>query len=258
MPEQHDPELYGAIVADRYDEFYADALDTVGAVECLAELAGAGPVYELGVGTGRLALPLVERGLTVHGTETSEAMLSKLRAKPRGDEIRVTIGDFSEISVAGGPFSLAFLAFNTIFAAVSTSAQIACFEKVSQQLELGGRFVIEAFVLDPRDFHHGQAIEIRSMSPQRVELQLAAYDQDQQRLKRVFLTVLDGKIELHVANDTYATPREFDLMARMAGLTLQHRWADWRKSPFDSHSTKHVSVYVKPDAGRAKPTSSAT
>jgi hypothetical protein len=248
MAEQHDPALYGDAVAEHYDDFYADAFDTADAVDCLAQLAGAGPVYELGIGTGLVALPLLERGLKVHGTEGSEAMLAKLRAKPRGAEIPVTIGDFCEV-LAGGPFSLAFVTFNTIFAVASTSAQIACFEKVSEQLESSGRFVVETFVLHTRDFHHGQAIEIRSMSADRVELQLAAYDEAQQRLKRVFLNVLDGKVALHVANDTYATPREFDLMARMAGLTLEHRWSDWKKSPFTSQSRKHVSVYVKLPVG---------
>ncbi|MEA2212299.1 MAG: hypothetical protein QOF83_2247 [Solirubrobacteraceae bacterium] len=242
---QHDPELYGHLVADHYDELYADAPETLAAVERLAELAYGGPVHELGIGTGRLALPLLYRGLAVHGTESSEAMVSKLQAKPRGAEIPITIGDFSEVSASGGPFSLAFVAFNTIFALASESAQIACFQRVSRSLGPGGRFLIEAFVLDPRDFRHGRAIEIRTMSAERVELQLAEYDEVEQKLKRVFLSVRDGRTELHVASDTYATPRELDLMARMADLELDHRWADWDKSPFTAHSTRHVSVYVK-------------
>ncbi len=106
--------------------------------------------------------------------------------------------------------------------------------------------MIEAFVVDPRDFHHGRAIEIRTMSAERVELQLAEYDEVGHKLKRVFLNVLDGETKLHIANDTYATPGELDLMARMAGLELEHRWSDWKLSPFTSHSTRHVSVYVKP------------
>jgi SAM-dependent methyltransferase len=245
MADQHDPSLYGELVAAAYDELYADAPETLTAVDRLAELAGEGPVYELGIGTGRLALPLVRRGLTVHGIEGAEAMVAILRAKPHGDEIPVTIGDFCEVAAPGGPFSLAFLAFNTIFAVSSTSAQIACFAQVSQQLRVGGYFVVEAFVLHPQDFHHGRAIEIRAMSADRVELQLAEYDADQQKLNRVFLNVIDGKVKLHVANDTYATPRELDLMAMMAGLELQERWSDWTKSSFSAQSTRHVSVYVK-------------
>jgi Methyltransferase domain len=247
MAEQHDPELYGAAVADQYDDLYAYSPDTLAAVECLAELAGGGPACELGVGTGRLALPLVERDLTVHGIESSEAMLSKLRDKPRGNEVMVTLGDFSHVVAPGGPFSLAFLAFNTIFAVASTSAQIACFANVSRQLAVGGRFVIEAFVLDWRDFSHGRAVEVRSMSADHVELQLAEYDDDRQKLTRVLLNVRDGKINLHAANDTYATPRELDLMARMAGLVLDQRWSDWKRAPFTSRSTRHVSIYVKRD-----------
>jgi SAM-dependent methyltransferase len=245
MAEQHDPELYGEVVADKYDVLYADAPETLLAVERLSELSQGGPVYELGVGTGRLALPLVERGLEVHGTESSELMVSKLRAKPHSEAIRVTIGDFSKVVPSGGPFSLAFLVFNTIFAVADTSTQIACFELVSQQLRAGGRFVVEAFVIDPQDFRHGRAIEIRTMSAERVELQLAEYDADQQKLHRVLLNVLDGEIKLHVANDTYAAPRELDLMARMAGLDLDQRWSDWTRAPFTSDSARHVSVYKK-------------
>jgi SAM-dependent methyltransferase len=244
--EEHDPELYGDRIAEHYDQLYArDNPETLAAVERLCELAGAGPVYELGIGTGRLALPLVRRGLAVHGTESSPAMVSKLRAQPRGSEIPVAIGDFSTAAAPGGPFTLAFLAFNTIFAVADTSAQIACFEKVCQQLDSGGRFLVEAFVVDPRDFHHGRAIEIRRMSADRVEFQLAEYDEVEHKLKRVFLNVVNGETRLHVANDTYATPRELDLIARIAGLELEHRWSDWEKSPFTVHSTRHVSVYVR-------------
>jgi SAM-dependent methyltransferase len=245
MSEAHDPELYGKVVADKYDVLYADDPETLPAVERLRELSQEGPVYELGVGTGRLALPLAERGLEVHGTESSEMMVSKLRAKPMGDKIRITIGDFSKVAPPGGPFSLAFLVFNTIFAVADTSDQIACFDLVGQQLSAGGRFVIEAFVVDPQSFRHGRAIEIRTMTAQRVELQLAEYDAVQQKLHRVFLNVLDGEINLHAANDTYATPRELDLMARMAGLDLDQRWSDWTGTPFATDSTRHISVYKK-------------
>ncbi len=173
-------------------------------------------------------------------------MISKLRARPRGDEVQVTVGDFSSVVPPGGPFALAFVVFNAIFAVEGIEAQIACFHKVSEKLSPGGRFVIEAFVVDPRDFRHGRAIEIRTMSAERVELQLAEYDAVAHKLRRVFLNVLDGETKLHVANDTYATPGELDLMARMAGLELEHRWSDWQGSPFTSDSTRHISVYVKP------------
>ena len=245
MSEEHDPELYGEAVAHRYDALYGDEPETLPAVERLWELSQDGPAYELGIGTGRLALPLVERGLEVYGTESSEMMISKLRAKPMGEKIRVTVGDFSKVAPAGGPFSLAFLVFNTIFALADTSAQVACFDLVSQQLSTGGRFVVEAFVVDPQDFRHGRAIEVRRMSAQRVELQLTEYDAVQQKLHRVFLNVVGGEINLHDANDTYATPRELDLMARMAGLDLDQRWSDWTGTPFASDSKRHISVYRK-------------
>lgn len=245
MAPDHAPDAYGEAVADAYDELYGELPDTEAAVERLAELAQEGPVCELGIGTGRLALPLVARGLAVSGVEGSEDMVARLRAKPGGEEIPMAIGDFSDTSAPGGPFSLTVLATNTIFAVADTAAQIACFERVRAQLRDGGRFVVEAFVVDPRTFHHGQALEIRTMTAEHVELQLARYDAPAGTIGRVLLNVRGGEIRLHAVNDTYATPRELDLMARIAGLELEQRWADWERTPFSGESTRHVSVYVK-------------
>jgi predicted TPR repeat methyltransferase len=220
--------------------------ETAQAVDRLAELADGGAVCELGIGTGRLALPLVARGLPMSGVDSSPEMVAQLRAKPGGEAIRIAVGDFSATSAPGGPFALTVLAFNTIFAVGDTEAQIACFERVAAELSPGGRFVVEAFVLDPRMFHHGQALDIRTMTAEHVELQLMRYDQPTGRIDRVLLNVRGGTVDLHSVNDTYVAPRELDLMARMAGLTIESRWANWNQSPFTAESTRHVSVYAKP------------
>jgi hypothetical protein len=182
----------------------------------------------------------------VGGIDSSPEMVAQLRAKPGGDAIQVAVGDFSATSAPGGPFALTVLAFNTIFALGDTDAQIACFERVAADLLPGGRFVVEAFVVDPRMFHHGQAIDIRTMTAEHVELQLMRYEETRGRINRVLLNVRGGTVNLHSVNDAYAAPRELDLMARMAGLLLESRWADWNRSPFTAESTRHVSVYAKP------------
>jgi SAM-dependent methyltransferase len=243
---RHDTHRYGVDIADAYDDLYAQVDDTTKAVACLAELADGGSVSELGIGTGRLALPLAARGLRVSGVDSSPEMVAQLHAKPGGEAIDVAIGDYTATSAPGGPFALIVLAFNAIFAVADTAAQIACFERVAADLSPGGRLLVEAFVLDPRMFHHGQAIDIRTMTGEHVELQLMRYDAASGTINRVLLNVRDGTTNLHAVNDTYVAPRELDLMARIAGLTLESRWADWSHSPFTAESTRHISVYAKP------------
>jgi len=152
--EGYRPQTYGEQAADRYDEWHRDLPGLDDCVECLAELAGPGPVLELGVGTGRVALPLVQRGLGVDGIDASPAMLAKLRAKPGGDRVRVTVGDMAEVGVDAS-YSLVFVVFNTLFALVSQDEQVRCFANVAGRLAEGGVFVVEAFVPDPGG---GQAV----------------------------------------------------------------------------------------------------
>jgi hypothetical protein len=154
-------------------------------------------------------------------------------------------GSFSEVDGPGGPYSVAFLTFNTIFALSDGEEQIRCFERVAAQLQDGGRFVIEAFVVQPARFQNGTSIQAREMSGDRLELEISEYDPVDQRLSRVFLNVVGSSVRLHSANDAYASPRELDLMGRLAGFRLESRWADWDGSPFDANSTDHVSVYRK-------------
>jgi len=239
-----DDSAYAAGLAKDYDELY-EHLPVEPVVDVIAGLIGDAPALELGVGTGRLAIPLSRRGFEVHGVEESKEMIEILHSKPGGSEIEVAQGSFSQVDGPGGPYSVAFLTFNTIFALPDCDEQIRCFERIAGQLQEGGRFVLEAFVLQPARFQNGTSIQAREMSDDRLELEISEYDPVKQQLRRVFLNVVGGSVRLHSANDAYASPRELDLMGRLAGFTLESRWADWDRSPFDANSTDHVSIYRK-------------
>lgn len=238
----YDPTSYGARIAAEYDDIYEDVLDTDPAVACLAELAEGGPVLELGVGTGRLALPLQERGVAVHGVDASEAMVDRLRAKPGGAGMPVTIGDFSEVSVPGA-FSLVVLAVNTVFALPSQQAQVRCFRNAARHLVPGGRFVVEAWIPDLAQFVDGRSVRPRSVAGDRVALVVARHHPAEQRMTTTQVHLSDAGVRLYPANHRYAWPAELDLMGQLAGFRLEHRWEDWQRSPFDDRSAAHVSVY---------------
>jgi len=235
------PENYfGERFAQRYDASAVDMFDPaiVGpTVDFLAALAGEGPALELGIGTGRIAVPLAERGLLVSGIDLSEAMVAKLRAKPGGDRIEVTIGDFATTRVDGA-FSLAYLVFNTINNVTSQDAQVACFENVAAHLAPGGRFVIEVGV------PAGEPLGVFDLSDTHVGVD--EYDADTQRLVSHHFTLVDGRWERLSIPFRSVSPAELDLMARLAGMTLRERWGDWDRTPFTSESRKHVSVWEKP------------
>lgn len=243
MGPDHDPLAYGAGIADDYDDLYEDVLDTETAIACLADLTGGGGLLELGIGTGRLALPLARLGLRVQGIEASEAMVAKLRAKPGGGDVPVEVGDFSDAFV-GADFSIVLLAFNTIFALPDQDAQVRCFENAAAHLVAGGRFVVEAWVPDLTGFTDGQRVRPRLVSGDRVALVIAELDPVDQRMRTTQIELSDGGVRLRPATHRYAWPAELDLMARLAGLSLEHRWSGWDRQPFTSHSTDHVSVYV--------------
>lgn len=238
----YDPTEYGARIAAEYDDIYDEVFDTDAAVACLAELADGGDVLELGVGTGRLAIPLVARGVAVHGVDASEEMLVRLAAKPGGAGIPVTLGDFAEVSVAG-EFSLVVLAINTVFALPTQDAQVRCFQNAARHLVPGGRFVVEAWVPDLTQFHRGQSVRPRDVSGDRVALVVARHDPIHQRMLTTQVHLSDAGVRLYPANHRYAWPAELDLMARLAGLHLEQRWGDWQRGPYTAESTAHVSVY---------------
>lgn len=242
MDEVYDPTVYGAGISDEYDQLYDDVLDTDTAVACLAELAVRGAVLELGIGTGRLALPLVRAGLEVHGVEASEEMVALLRAKPDGPDIPVVVGDFAEVSVPG-TFSLVVLAVNTVYALPDQDAQVRCFANAAAHLAPGGRFVLDAWLPDVVQFRDGPSMRPRQVGGDRVALVIADHDPVRQRINTTQVYLSDSGVRLHRVNHRYAWPSELDLMARLAGLQLQHRWGGWDKSPFTAASSAHVSVY---------------
>ncbi|MGW1028137.1 class I SAM-dependent DNA methyltransferase [Streptomyces sp. NPDC002577] len=237
---------FGEDVAARYDEsaagmFLPDVVDP--AVDVLAELAGDGPALELGIGTGRIALPLSRRGIPVHGIDMSEAMVARLRAKRGGDTIGVTIGDFASTRVAG-TFAVAYLVFNTINNLTTQDAQVACFRNAAAHLRPGGCFVIEVGVPDLRRLPPGQnAVPFHISSTQWA---FDTYDVATQAMSSNYVTIADGRAEYWSVPFRYVWPAELDLMAQLAGLRLRDRWEDWDRAPFTGESRRHVSVWQKP------------
>ena len=237
--------FFGENVAATYDErtagMFAEAV--VGpAVDLLAELVGDGGALELGIGTGRLALPLAERGVRMAGIDSSEAMVARLRTKPGAESIEVAIGDFASTRVAG-EFAVVYLVFNTIFNLVTQDAQVACFENAAAHLQRGGRFVIETMVPDLQLLPLGQTIVPFRADPEGVSFDV--YDVVTQRFSSQHYTFSPGGVQAHPFEFRYAWPAELDLMARIAGLRLEERWSGWRREPFTAESGTHVSVWEK-------------
>ena len=231
-------------VAASYDESSAEMFDPEvvdPVVDFLVELAGNGHALELGIGTGRIALPLAGRGVQVHGIELSKAMVARLRAKPGGDEIGVTIGDFATASV-NGTFSVAYVVFNTIMNLTAQDTQVACFRNVADHLEAGGCFVIEVGVPDLQRLPPGETFRAFPVSEGRFD----EYDVAAQGLTSHHFRIIDGKADRVSVPFRYVWPAELDLMAQLAGMTLQDRWSGWKREPFTSASRKHVSVWEKP------------
>ena len=233
-------------VAARYDESSAEMFDPAvvdPVVDLLVGLAGTGRALELGIGTGRIALPLARRGVPVHGIELSQAMVARLRAKPGGEGIAVTIGDFATAAVAGA-FTVAYLVFNTILNLTTQAAQAACFRNVAAHLEPGGCFVIEVSVPDLQRLPPGETIRAFHVSETRWGFD--EYDVARQGLISHHFVTLDGRVERNSVPFRYAWPSELDLMAELAGMTLRNRWSGWNREPFTSESRTHVSVWEKP------------
>jgi SAM-dependent methyltransferase len=218
-------------------------------VDFLVELAGDGSALELGIGTGRIALPLAQRGIRVHGIDLSEAMVARLRAKPGAEGIGVTIGDFATATVAER-FSVAYLVFNTILNLTTQEQQIACFQNVAEHLLPGGHFVIEVGVPDLQRLPPGETVRAFTVSETR--LGFDEYDVVSQGLISHHYWVIDGKLETVSMPFRYVWPAELDLMARIAGMSLRERWSGWKREPLTSASTTHVSVWEKtPSPSRA-------
>ncbi len=234
---------YGEAFADVYDDWYRGVSDVAATVALLAELAGDGSVLELGVGTGRLAIPLALAGNRVVGVDASPAMLERLCAADHDGRVEVIEGDMVA-ALPDGPFELAFVAYNTIFNLTGDGEQQRCFEAVAARLTPGGRFVVEAFVPDdpPR---RGADVSIRTLAADRVVLLVSRHDADHQTAEGQFVELTDGApVRLRPWSIRYATPAQLDAMAAAAGLHVEVRYEDVDRTPFDPDgSPRHVTVY---------------
>ena len=237
---------FGERVAATYDESSADMFEPAAvdaAAGVLAGLAGRGRALELGIGTGRIALPLARLGVPVHGIDMSRAMVARLRDKPGGDAIGVTIGDFATTRV-DGTFAVAYLVFNTIMNLTTQAAQVACFGNVAAHLEPGGCFVIEVSIPDLRRLPPGQDVVPFHVSPARWAFDV--YDVATQAMSSNYVEVAGGRGEYTSFPFRYVWPAELDLMAELAGLRPLGRWDGWTREPFTSESRQHVSIWEKP------------
>ena len=233
-------------VAARYDESEPEMFDPAvvdPAVDFLVELAGEGRALELAIGTGRIALPLAQRGVPVHGIDMSKAMVARLREKPGGEDIGVTIGDFATTTVEG-TFSVAYLVFNTISNLTTQAEQVACFRNVAAHLEPGGCFVIEVGVPNLQRLPPGETLRAFHLSETRWGID--EFDVANQGLISHHFQIVDGRVERNSVPFRYTWPAELDLMAQLAGMSLRERWSGWKREPFTSESRKHVSVWEKP------------
>jgi SAM-dependent methyltransferase len=237
--------FFGERVAAFYDERSAAQSDPAvvrPVVDLLAGLAGDGAALEFGIGTGRIALPLAERGVRVAGIDNSEAMLSRLRAKPGAERIDVATGDFADTRV-DGEFSLVYLIYNTISNLTTQDAQVACFQNAADHLRSGGRFVIENGVPALQSLPPGQTVLPFRADPEGFSFDV--YDVVTQRFSSQHFYIVDGRLEAFPVEFRYAWPAELDLMARLAGMRLENRWAGWEREPFTDVSRSHVSVWQK-------------
>ncbi len=240
--KHYEPGLsFGEDAAAIYD--HAGRGDEVATVAFLEQLARGGPALELAIGTGRIALPLAARGVHVDGIDISPAMVARLRAKPGGDQISVTMGDFADVPVQG-TYRLIFVVFNTLFNLLTQDDQVRCFENVAAHLTDDGSFVVEAqvptFLTRLRD---DQYVDAEGIGVDEVRLDVGRYDPVTQILDESHVHLSREGVRLYPIVTRYAWPSEIDLMARIAGLRLRDRWAGWDREPFNSTSSRHVSVY---------------
>ena len=238
--------LFDEAIAARYDASSGEMFDPAvvePTVDFLADLAGSGRALELAIGTGRIALPLSQRGVPVHGIDMSKAMVEQLRAKPGSEKIGVTIGDFATTRVEG-TFTLAYLVFNTICNVTAQAGQVATFRNATAHLEPGGCFVIEVGVPELQRLPPGETFRVFDATE--THFGIDEFDIANQGLVSHHFSRIDGRWQLVSMPFRYVWPHELDLMAELAGLTLRERWANWNREPFTSESTKHVSVWEKP------------
>ncbi len=244
--DRYDSRTYGRTVSPHYDRWYAQIDPAM--LDVLERLSDGGPALELGIGSGRVAIPLSKAGVDVHGVDASPEMVELMRGKPGGGDIPVTVGDFAD-PAPGGPFTMAFVVFNTFFALTTQEEQKRCFGSVAQVLAPGGRFVLECFFPDVARFDDGQATRTIEAGGETVRLECSRHSGVGQTISTAQV-LLGGrsKVEILPLRIRYVWPSEMDLMAELAGFRLENRWGGWAGQPFRDGCGRHVSVYVLPDA----------
>src|SRR6266545_4968010 len=230
------PSTYGDHIADAYDAWFHPPSDPAAAIDFLAELVGSGPALELAIGTGRIALPLATRGVEIQGIDASAAMVAKLREKPGGTDIPVTMGDFADVPVEGR--------FQLVFALLTQDDQRRCLRNVADHLTDDGVFVVEAFVPDIARFDRGQRVDARRVEVGRAILEVSRHDAGNQRVSSQLVVLEETGLRIFPVELRYVWPSELDLMAELAGLRLRERWGDWNRERFTGDG-KHVSVYER-------------
>ena len=241
VPETHFDEW----IAQRYDALWPELLDPSlldSAVNVLTDLAAGGTAIEFGIGTGRLAVPLSQRGVRVHGIELSPAMVAALRSKPGSREIGVTIGDFATATV-DERFQLVYLVRNTITNLATQDEQVQCFRNAAAHLNAGGYFVIENYIPELRRLPSGETNVVFTATPTHVAFE--EYNVAAQVAVSHHYWLVDGELRTFSSPHRYVWPAELDLMAHLAGMALHHRWRNWNREPFTSESRSHVSVWLK-------------
>lgn len=233
---------FGDKTAENYDEF-ARRGDEAATVAFLEQWARGGPALELAIGTGRIALPLAAQGVKVDGIDFAPAMIARLRAKPGGDQIAVTLGNFADVAVPGS-YRLIYLIFNTLFNLLTQDEQVRCFENVAAHLTDDGVFVVEGGV--PTEFcrlRNNQYVDLEALAVDNVRLDVARYDPVTQVLEETHVTLSGSGTQFNPIITRYVWPSELDLMARIAGLRLKERWSTWSREPLTSSSSNCISVY---------------
>jgi len=236
----YDDTTYGERIAQIYDELYAEVEEAT--IDLLQELAHGGKALELGIGTGRVALPLYRRGIPVTGIDASQSMINRLRAKPDGDAIPVVQGSFAEIDI-DEKFDLIYVVFNTFYNLRSQDEQVHCFRSIAGHLTDTGVFLVEAFVPDLTRFDRNQRVRAIHLDNERVRLDVSRHDPLAQQVISQHVHISEKGIQLFPVNLRYVWPSEFDLMAKLAGLERKQRWGSWDKGKFRAKSGKHISVY---------------
>lgn len=241
MEDYRPIDSFGEQTAEVYDE--RPRGDEDDAVALLRELAAGGPALELAIGTGRIALPLAAHGVRVDGIELSPAMVARLRSKPGGQDLAVTIGDMAEVTLEG-TYRLVFVVFNSLFNLLTQDEQVRCFTNAARHLDDDGVFLVEAFV--PAFLHRlrdNQHVDAEAISLEHVQLDVARHDPVVQRLDESHVRLTESGVQLFPVVTRYAWPAELDLMARLAGLRLHERWGGWTREPFTADSRQHISIY---------------